>query len=273
MNAPIRNLGVFERLLEITLPRGGTAVAMIEAYFDESGSHDDSPLLCVAGYVLTDERARRLSNEWNEVLKDFALPYFRMSQCAHGKGPFEQLRRGQCIDVSSRMIAAIRRNVTCGFAVTLIPTQFETILRGLLAWSAYSFCAHGVLSGVQSLLEDSHYKGDVSFFFESGHRDAREADSLMRELEKLPSLNYGSYSHTFVPKAKAIPLQAADLLAWQWFTDKKHQLAGAQRRKDCANLLSAPHNVLHVGEEELKRFADGINAGLPWMKTFREQSS
>lgn len=40
----------------------------VEAYFDESGSHKGSPVLCVAGYLIESESAKLLSKEWAEVL-------------------------------------------------------------------------------------------------------------------------------------------------------------------------------------------------------------
>jgi hypothetical protein len=43
-------------------------VTLAEAYIDESGSHDGSPLLCLAGYIFTDRRARRFSRLFQPIL-------------------------------------------------------------------------------------------------------------------------------------------------------------------------------------------------------------
>jgi hypothetical protein len=37
-------------------------------------------------------------------------------------------------------------------------------------------------------------------------------------------LAYRYVGHAFVQKERNSAIQSADLLAWQWFTDKKHQL-------------------------------------------------
>lgn len=60
----------------------------VEAYFDESGSHANSPVLCVAGYIIERDARIKLDAEWATVLQHFNLPFFRMSACAHGTEPF-----------------------------------------------------------------------------------------------------------------------------------------------------------------------------------------
>jgi peptide/nickel transport system substrate-binding protein len=57
-------------------------------------------------------------------------------------------------------------------------------------------------------------------------------------------------------------VQAADLLAWQWYTDKRHELEGRPRRKDCARLLNHHHNAVHVDEERLYAIARRFPAGV-----------
>ena len=42
-------------------------MALFEAHFDESGSHDGPPVLCVAGYLYDKEAALDLDSEWKAV--------------------------------------------------------------------------------------------------------------------------------------------------------------------------------------------------------------
>jgi len=64
---------------------------MLEAYFDESGTHRGSPVMCVAGYLFDSDQAFRLDQEWGATLADFGLSHFHAVDCAHGKGEFESL--------------------------------------------------------------------------------------------------------------------------------------------------------------------------------------
>ena len=66
---------------------------MMEAYFDESGTHDSSPVMCVAGYLFSAEQAARLDLEWADVLDRYKLSHFHAADCAHGVGEFKNLDR------------------------------------------------------------------------------------------------------------------------------------------------------------------------------------
>jgi len=39
-------------------------MAEMEAFFDESGTHDSSPFVCVAGYLFEKGKATALDNAW-----------------------------------------------------------------------------------------------------------------------------------------------------------------------------------------------------------------
>jgi hypothetical protein len=98
---------VLARLMAILAPGKDDTLMLIEAYFDESGSHHDSPVLSVAGYVFDKDRCLELDYKWKFVLDQFSLPYFRMSACAHGTRPFDNLSLPERVDVETRMIGLI----------------------------------------------------------------------------------------------------------------------------------------------------------------------
>jgi len=117
------------------LPTGGWLIVMdLECAFDESGTHDGSPVVCVAGYVMEKIQARELDREWNEVLNwdqlPRPLPYFHMSDCAPdpGNGVFAGLSDKLRIQIVSRMIGVIKRRTIKGFAVTVSTDEFAAIL-------------------------------------------------------------------------------------------------------------------------------------------------
>lgn len=250
------------RLLDILLPDGGYAVQMVEAYFDESGSHDGSPVLCVAGYVFEKESCSKLDAAWSEVLSKFALPYFRMSACAQGTKPFDVLTKDQRIEVETEMIGLIKQFASFGIAVTVEPKMFDAIVPSLPEiGSAYTFCAHTCLSAVKWWADKTGYHGDIAYFFESGHRSQSQANDIMNILFKNPAkrMEHRYVSHTFADKEKVRPLQAADLLAWQWHTDQKRRTRGNNKpRLDCVALVenqNPPHRVMHYKESQLREMA------------------
>jgi hypothetical protein len=92
----------------ISLIAGADTVPFLEAYFDESGTHDNSPIMCIAGYLFDKENCQALDLAWKTVLDEYELPYFHMVDCAHHSFPFDRLTKDECDKVARKMIALIR---------------------------------------------------------------------------------------------------------------------------------------------------------------------
>lgn len=60
-------------------------------------------------------------------------------------------------------------------------------------------------------------------------------------------------SHTFGDKRRILPLQAAEVLAWQAFNDAKHRLSGLPSRKDFIALVREQDRQLALTPEWLER--------------------
>jgi len=248
------------RLLEILLPDGGMTL-MMEAYFDESGTHQGSPVMCVAGYLFDSDQCKRLTEDWSQTLRSNGLAYFRMSECANGTGEFKNLPMAQRIEVERKLINHIKTRMTHGFAVSMVEQELvEMAPPGFIQvfGSAYTACTMIALASVGYWATERAYKGYIAYFFESGHADMGEAAKRLFMVKGIKShreqYRYGS--HTFADK-KAVPaLQAADLLAWQWRklfisqTDPKRRLP----RADLTVLVNnSPHVVRHFTGDLLER--------------------
>jgi hypothetical protein len=246
------------RLMDVLVPPNGAALFLVmndsyEAYFDESGTHDGSTLLCVAGYLFNSEQCKRFDEEWLAVLEEFSLPYFRMSECIHATGAFKG-RREICDLVARRMIGIIKRRVERGMAVSIAEKDFkEHVPEGNheVTGPAYSWCVRWILSQVQDWVEKFNPEARVSYFFESGHRDQRTTNEILSRMfgSALGRERFYYAAHAFsgkLPTEKSPtvlrPLQAADLLAWQYRTHRMRELAGNRvRRLDFNSLLQCPH--------------------------------
>jgi Protein of unknown function (DUF3800) len=243
-------------------------VQLVEAYFDESGSHGGSPVLAVAGYIIEKDACIKLDEDWGGVLDEFRLPYFRMSECAHGTGAFKTLSLDDRIDVEKRCIAIIRRSISYGIAVTVEPRVFDSVMpKSREIGSAYTYCAYTCLAAVKSWSMEQNYTGGIAYFFESGHRSQAEANDLMNRLFSNPQLKveHRYTSHTFADKIKVRALQAADLIAYQWYKDHLRRMMRpfSQPRKDCFELMHAhKFYALHHDERLLRRVAAKFYRGV-----------
>lgn len=241
------------------LPSGGHVVALAEAYFDESGTGDDSRFLCIAGYIFTKQKAEALSVEWRSMLDKYSLSYFRMVDCAHGAGEFSNLTVIMRDKVARQAIELTKKYASRGLAVSLDKVAFSHFSKQYLWNTPYSLLAGQMLFGVRLWAEKSGHEGNVSYLFEAGADGAGDlvnafgkirADALLESEYRLGCVSF--------PKKRdlgAEPLQCADLLAWHWNTHQKRIGRGLKTlRKDFDNLLQIPSGLNHYDEAALKAF-------------------
>ena len=249
--APDPNHEILTRLIEILASGDGDLVAFLECYFDESGTHDGSPVLCVAGYLFERESCKTLDLEWKKVLDRYQLPFFRMSACAHGNPPFDNLSPDECIDAEKAMIGLINEHALLGLAVVINEQDYNYLFtRQDITGDAYSFCCWQILAGIQAWITRNNFEGEIAYFFEAGHKSQSQANSIMNRIFKNERLRarYRYAAHAFVDKQKVRPVQAADIYAWQQATQMKRWLKNNSNiRADFRALAAKPRHELFIG--------------------------
>src|SRR5437879_4093204 len=98
---------------------------MMEAYFDESGTHAKSPVVCVAGYLFKQEQASHLNREWSEALRRFGVSAYHANECSNGQGEFRLLSSEQRTELTKRLVGIVKRRMEIGIAVSISETDFE----------------------------------------------------------------------------------------------------------------------------------------------------
>jgi hypothetical protein len=209
----------FGHLVDAVLPDGEGMVAVLHAYFDESGTHDGSGRMCIAGYLFTPHQAKQFSKAWGATLRAAGVDSFGASDCANGGKQFRGMPVQERDRLARTLIALIREHMTFGVAVVFASDTYEA--ESTRAWRqyyghAYTTCLQFCLGEVHKWAARTGYQGHVAYFFEAGHRHQREANERMhniaRDAKKRADFLYGS--HTFVDKRHARPCDAADYLAW-----------------------------------------------------------
>ena len=256
-------------------------MALLQAYFDESGSHDGSPVLCVAGYLFEKDQCGELDLGWKRTLDRYELPFFHMVDCAHGNPPFDKLSRDERIAVETELIGLIRSHALLGVGAAVVESEYEEIfpLSDRIALSdspsihlpgtPYTYCCWTALAAIYAWIMASNFDGEIVYFFEAGHKHGNEANAIMSRIFKAPQLRseYRYAAHSFVHKEKVRPIQAADLIAWQHATDLKKILTGKPRRKDYAALIDGRHVDMKLIRREnlllMRRQLDALKRGAP----------
>ncbi len=216
----------------------------------------------------------RLSEEpsdqaWARVAEGFALEKVAVLQNGRmrsRKRPLLQFDQNERIEIASRLIAIIKKFAIQGLAITVNKAEFDEVMLtqpivSSVYDSAYAFCAHTILAGVSCWIDANPLVNNMSYFFEAGHSSESTANKIMNTLFQQPQNNvafrYGG--HEFVQKEKCPQVQAADLLAWQWYKDRKNELEKRPRRKDCESLLQLHHNAIYLNREKLQRMLFSVS--------------
>ena len=238
-------------------------MALVEAYFDESGTNEGEAILCLAGFVIDSEKAKEMDEKWVAMLSDYSLPYFHMVDCAHGVGVFKTLDKQARIAVQTRAIQIMREHIAKCFAVSVDRFVYNSVVPNNPALgSAYSLLAHSCLTNVQIWANRENFQGSVAYFFEAGHKSQSEANGIMNMIVSNPMLRQRHFygSHTFAQKQQVPLLQAADIIAWLWHGDCNRRLYRSPRpiRADLRTLYAPRWEgdkfmaVAHLGADELR---------------------
>ncbi len=233
-------------------------MALVEAYFDESGTHEGSPFLCVAGYVFEKEKAVALDVQWRKMLKKYGLPHFHMSECAQNKGVYKHLSKQDCDLAAREAIVLIKAYAERGIALSLAKNAWELIPKDGIFSSAYSFMCWQVSNGIKKWANETGFDGRVACFFETGANGWGAARSEINKVLKYPSVarDFRVSSVTFLNKEDSAALQCADLLAWHWFTYNKRQQEGKPpKRADFKSLIELKNiDVHHYDKESIEKW-------------------
>lgn len=190
-------------------------MAAFEAYFDESERPGGT--FCVAGYAFLPRQARRFIAEWNTLFRPF--DGFHMKHFAHRRGRFSGVSDQQHNQLIRDAVRIVNQRMQFGVAVSC---QMEEVMlhgQGVDAFKhAFGMCCYLAMVQLAALMLDSGDDRDIFYTFEAGHPHEGAARDFIRAAVAVPAVkrDLRHAGDAFIPKKDAVPLQAADLLAWEW---------------------------------------------------------
>ena len=168
-------------------------VAIFNAYFDESGTHKESKVTCVGGYIFEAEQSLRFDEEWRTALREYGIHYFHMVECAHGTGQFKSLSGQDRIELEKRLIGAIKRRARIGIVASVQEADYRQAVPAEIAdiGGAYMACLVYCVLGVAAWVAKHRETGNMAYFFESGHPLQPTANRAMYDLAQNEVLREG----------------------------------------------------------------------------------
>ena len=192
-------------------------MVMYAAYYDASGIHTNADqTLAVVGLVSTERRWLRFEREWNALLTENELPYFRMSEFAAFQGPFKSWRGKEEKRRAFLLAAAklVKRNVNKYHSTTMPPGVYETVnaqydLSAL--GNRYSLTASHCTTRVAVWMEEHHPGHPVVHVPEKGDRGQGNFVNVLTldplDVIPRPAFDKGVWIR---------PFEAADFIAYEY---------------------------------------------------------
>jgi hypothetical protein len=200
---------------------------MFTVYFDASGSEAGQPALAIGGFLASTEQWYSFEKQWVKRLADDDLEYFHASEFNGCSGQFksgwrgnEERRTGLIVD----LVAIIQGHAGRKFGSVVVNRALSSVLspQDRKEWHlcAYSLAGRTCAARVRQWTIAEHLKSVPELVFEDGDAGKGELISILRR--------DGFSAPVFQPKRDrvdadgtivkcAIPLQAADLLAFELF--------------------------------------------------------
>ncbi len=247
-----------------SLGRKNRFVLTLQAYFDESGTHQGSPTVCVAGYISTPEQWEVFGDEWKCALDEWGLDGFHMTDFVGRVGPYsswsDQDRRWRL----ARLITIINRHTIGSVGIAVPKESFDQIFPKAtkrFIGGAYGLAASCCFLDCAKLIEGDFPSARIAYVFEIGA-------PLSGEVHKVFNWNYKDPAQRAALKLLSIkfegkefaPLQAADILAYELYryfpvqaglTDGPARIASMEMLKECKSTRWG-----RLSEDELFKWAE-----------------
>lgn len=194
----------------------------LAAYFDDSGHPDDQDVVLVAGWAGNVEQWVLWEQGWNKVLSDFDIKpgFFHMTDFEAAtrsdveENPYKHLSSRQRQRFLDRLINHIGTRVRRSFCILVPMYDYREVneLYYLEEWlgKPYSIAALGIVQKLKAWKTQFAPNDPLEVFFESGTKHQGDMRKVFKQ--------FGYDEPIFRDKKSVIPLQAADLLAWENFS-------------------------------------------------------
>lgn len=191
----------------------------LAAYLDDSGTHEDSRVYMLAGYLAPTEKWKRLSEDWEHALKRWSIPWMHMNSAEQGQKHFrswKKARRRRCIHAFANIVG---RHAEYGIVPAIAHQSFRTMVKGvvsddkrLLREYADTY-THALTLMLVSLRKLCLHKGIQPGEVEVVIAEQAKGGRAIANIGTLPA-RLGFSAPLFMNPRKHPPLQAADMFAW-----------------------------------------------------------
>lgn len=235
------------------------SAAELVAYVDESGSDDGSAFYVIAGFAATEARWQKFEREWRHALADAGLTYFHMVDAVQRRRAFEKWSTETRDRLLKRLIHIIKSNGLFAFGSAVTMADYREIVKEwpptLRVESPYIFNFHIMVGRLLDAFPGRRIRVicDENIFV---RKQVTQYEAVLKSLSDKYRNGLGDVC--FADDKQRLPLQAADLLAWEtrrYVIDKQ---AKKQVRMSIRSLLDLESVSALWDRASLRAYIDGL---------------
>jgi hypothetical protein len=190
---------------------------MIKVAMDESGVHDDSPVLTVGAYVARPSQWQEWTRRWKVAKRPIKV--FHAVDCANLTGEFKGWTPEQRDPLVIRLLDVLRESDIPSVVIGLHMDEFRKAMIGrddlrAIFGSPYAACFQWVVQAIMNIAIELGSKERIAFIHESNDYHG-EAQRSFAWVEKNGNPNRAVIGLQFADKRDYVPLQAGDVLAYE----------------------------------------------------------
>jgi len=201
---------------------GGRVSLALDAYYDESGSHDGSHLNVLAGFAARPQQWEAFEREWMKILRKHRITHVRAKHLFHRQRQHKGWKDKQITELWADLMYVIQEREMFASKTYLFEEDYKLFYvsdgpaRRERLDSRYALCFRSLLHNLPAVYRTFHLDGDINFVLEAGHRNAGDALRVYSELRENRAFRYGDAIGflSSVKKQSSCALQAADMLAY-----------------------------------------------------------
>lgn len=225
----------FEHLCLSLFKRGKDLFGMVTGYFDDSGTSAKDSVVVVAGYIGSVVQWQKFDREWGSLLSKYGVTVMHRADLESSWGEFVGWKPEKRKEFVKKAHQIIKRRTYVAIGTAVVKADFEELFPGILKrfyGGAYGFCAILCLSSAKAWFDKKHQKDPIDWVFEQGTEGSGQIsllfDAVSKNVKMRNDFKLGNWSFA---RKNVLPLQAADVIAYEVFKQVTNQIVAQPWRK------------------------------------------